>query len=91
MSHSGSTISVNSKYLNPIGCDFVLCLHVLNAFFALFSYYVIYVSQQLCVLCLKGNQYLVLFSPLTWDVECETDIITSVWVLMWTAALHRPL
>ena len=73
MSHSGSAVSVNSKCLNPIVRDF--CPPCPNAFLHWYSITALFMSQQLCVLCFKWNQYRVLFCPLTWDIThyyCQT-------------------
>lgn len=49
MSHSGSTVSVNSKCLYSIVCDFVMCLHVLNAFLHWYSIIALFMSLNNCV------------------------------------------
>lgn len=49
MSHSGSTVGVNSKCVDPIVCDFVTCLHVLNAFLHWYSIIALFMSYNNCV------------------------------------------
>lgn len=58
MSHSGSTVSVNSKCLNPIVCDFVSCLPVPNAFLHWYSMAIIciiYVNSCVCFVSKEIN------------------------------------